>query len=229
MSGQNRTKAYVIVGIVAITTCIGLYFGVTKGAEFVQDVAAWEAIKDQHWKRCRMEEEAYSYAAQISSCTAIIDSPTADTAELAIAHFYRGDGYYGQEKYDTAIAEYSTAIAYDPKDKESYYSRGSAYHLKKNLDRAMQEYSAAIKLDAEYQAPLNERGTIYLQRKQWDAALADFQRSAKIDPESANMLFGRGIAQIRLGKESEGKADIAKAISLDDEMADNYKSYDLAP
>ncbi len=229
MSGQNRIIAYIAFGLLTIATCIGLYFGVAKGTEFYDDMVAWENVKDQHWKRCRMENDSFSYSAQISSCTAIINSPIADDSELAIAHFYRGDGYFGLDKYDTAMIEYTMAIKYNPKDEEAFYSRGVSYHFKKNLDQAEIEYTNAIKINAEYQAPYNERGTIYLERKQWGAALADFQQSAKIDPDSANMLFGRGIAQIGLGKTAEGKADIARAISLDEDIDNTYKNYGVVP
>jgi tetratricopeptide (TPR) repeat protein len=219
------------IGLAVLCAGAGLYglFTTTSHiGEQIRSAMANAQLLEEHWKRCRLDEK-YSYEEQIGACTAIIKAGGDDKADLASAHYFRGDGYYNTERDQLALDDYNISIRLNPKDYYGYASRGVVYHERKELGRALEDYTIAIGLDKENSYSLRQRGTIYLQQKKWDAALVDFEAAAKIDPENADMLFGRGIAKIRLGQPAQGKTDIAAANKSDPDMAANYAAFDLKP
>ena len=54
---------------------------------------------------------------------------------------------------DQAIADYTQAIALDPKYAVAYNNRGIAYCDKGDLDQAIADYTQAIALDPKYAVP----------------------------------------------------------------------------
>jgi tetratricopeptide (TPR) repeat protein len=60
---------------------------------------------------------------QISACTQIIASGKYNAAVLNMAHFYRGLTYAQTGRCKLAIADFTAAIKYDPKDSDAYWSR----------------------------------------------------------------------------------------------------------
>lgn len=60
---------------------------------------------------------------QISACTQIIKRGGSDAAVLNTAHFYRGLTYAQTGRCRLAIADFTAAIKYDPRDSDAYWSR----------------------------------------------------------------------------------------------------------
>ena len=63
--------------------------------------------------------------------------------------------YSGVEKdelkdYKGAIAEYSKAIALNPKYAIAYYNRGISYNNKGKYDKAIHDYNVALSLNPKY-------------------------------------------------------------------------------
>ena len=60
---------------------------------------------------------------QISACTVVINTAGQGAARLNTAHFYRGLTYAQTGRCKLAIADFTAAIRYDPKDADAYWSR----------------------------------------------------------------------------------------------------------
>ena len=60
---------------------------------------------------------------QISACTQVIKSAPSDATVLNTAYFYRGLTYAQTRRCRLAIADFTAAIKYDPKDSDAYWSR----------------------------------------------------------------------------------------------------------
>ncbi len=66
----------------------------------------------------------------------------------AVKHVYEGRAWaaLNMEKYDHAIADFTSALSIDGKLAHSYYGRGLAWHKKGDPQRAMQDAKEAVKL-----------------------------------------------------------------------------------
>ncbi|MFA9476195.1 MAG: tetratricopeptide repeat protein, partial [Filomicrobium sp.] len=57
--------------------------------------------------------------------------------------------------FDRAIADYTKAIALDPKDANFYYNRGVAYEKKSDKDQAIADFRKALEINPSDQAAKN--------------------------------------------------------------------------
>ncbi|MDE5090978.1 MAG: tetratricopeptide repeat protein, partial [Trichodesmium sp. St18_bin3_1_1] len=64
----------------------------------------------------------------------------------ADAYNNRGNVYYGQGKYDLAIADYNQAIQLNPKHANAYYSRGLTNKDQRNMEKAISDFEKAADL-----------------------------------------------------------------------------------
>jgi tetratricopeptide (TPR) repeat protein len=104
----------------------------------------------------------------------------------------RGFAYGVKGDADHAIAAYSEAIGFDPKDAVAYHNRAVAYRAKGDNDQAIADYSEAIKLAPKDASAHNERGMAYAKKGDNDHAIADYSDMIKLDPKSAVGYNNRG-------------------------------------
>jgi len=95
-------------------------------------------------------------------------------------HFELGQSYYLKGDLDTAIAEYSLAIALDPTHIAAYAARGRALGMLAAYDRAIADYTAAIALDPDLAAAYGSRGIAHIHNGDTDAALDDLWHAAQL-------------------------------------------------
>ena len=80
---------------------------------------------------------------------------------VAPAYNNRGTAYDDKGDYDRAIADFSKAIALDPKYVNAYYNRGVSYQHKGNRDQAILDYTKAIAVDPKFVPAYVNRGNVY--------------------------------------------------------------------
>ncbi|KAJ3300579.1 hypothetical protein HK104_009914 [Borealophlyctis nickersoniae] len=66
----------------------------------------------------------------------------------AESHKYQGNVYFGQQLYDKAIAEYSTAIIQNPSNPVYYTNRALCYLRTGQFERVISDCEKAVELDA---------------------------------------------------------------------------------
>lgn len=66
------------------------------------------------------------------------------STEQKQAFYNQGLEYYGQQKYDEAIAEYKKAIELDPQDGELYLAVSMSYDRKAEYDDALEYARRAV-------------------------------------------------------------------------------------
>ena len=82
-------------------------------------------------------------------------------------------------------ADYSEAIALDPKYVAAYENRGLAHRATYEYDRSIVDYSQAIALDPKNVSEFENRGISYYFDGDHAKALADLNRANEIDPKYA--------------------------------------------
>ena len=163
---------------------------------------------------------------------------TQETLSSASAYVDRGNSYREQEKYDEAIADYTTAIEIDPDYAWAYNNRGVAYDNQGKYDLAIADYTTAIELDPDHKEAYYNRGNAYRKQGKYDLAIADYTKAIEIDPDYKEAYTNRGNAYYNQGKYDLAIADYTTAIELDPDYAwtyynrgnayDNQGKYDLA-
>ena len=83
-----------------------------------------------------------------------------------------------------ALADYTTAIGYDPKYANNYIFRGSLYIELGQYELALTDLNTAISLDAKSTAAYFHRGVLFRKQQRYQDALDDFQRSQLSGPIS---------------------------------------------
>lgn len=103
-----------------------------------------------------------------------------DDAEV---YLNRGVAYFGVNKIDDAIKDFTKAIQLDPELGAAYHNRGLAYCKKILPNQAIEDFTKAIQLDARLVNAYNSRGIVWLFLGNWDNARADLSaaRSMGVD------------------------------------------------
>jgi tetratricopeptide (TPR) repeat protein len=68
----------------------------------------------------------------------------------AAGYYNNGIGFYGDNDFDSAIKEFSKAIALFPEYVDAYIGRGNSYDNKGNSEKALQDYLEASKRDGQF-------------------------------------------------------------------------------
>jgi tetratricopeptide (TPR) repeat protein len=151
----------------------------------------------------------------VVACTKEINSGIWKGLNLAVKYFNRGNAYRQKGDNDRAIADYTQAIAIDPKMANSYYNRGGLYRERGDNDRAIVDYTQAIGIypkDADF---YYNRGNAYLQKGDNDRAIVDYTQTIALDPKFARAYSSRGNAHRNKGDHDLALADYTQAIGID--------------
>ena len=142
-----------------------------------------------------------------------IDMQCADP-QFSAFHESLGDGYCERKDFNSAIKEYSQAIALNPNESSHYYSRALTYADLDNHDMAIADYTQAIRLI------FDRRGRNYAVQGRLDKAIADFTQAFGFHPYFW-IYIQRGECYYRKGRCDEAIKDYTEAIRLnpDDEKA----------
>jgi Flp pilus assembly protein TadD len=93
------------------------------------------------------------------------------------SHMQRGIELAQQKNFEGAVAEFTKAIAANPKDPRGYTNRGTAYRAGNppRLPEAFADFSKAIEVAPKDEVAYRERGMTAVMQNQFDAALPDFE------------------------------------------------------
>ena len=143
-------------------------------------------------------------------------------------HLDKGNSYFDKEKWDEAIAEYSTAIEIDPENAQAYGNRGASYAEKGMYEESISDYSTAIDLDPQNAILYYNRAIAYNYLAEYEKAIADC--STVIDDlELRNnwAYFQRGIAYFALNRYNEALNDFynAKKQTSNEEFHEKVDQY----
>jgi lipoprotein NlpI len=119
---------------------------------------------------------------------------------------------------DSAIADFTAAIAAKPDDASLYAARGEDRHLNGDYDPAIADFDAALKLD-NTAVTLLQRAASLRAKGDYDRAVADYTAALGRDAKEAGLegweIYNeRGYAQFLAARYDAAAADFAKALTL---------------
>ena len=136
----------------------------------------------------------------------------------------RGNSFYRQSNWNSAIAEYTEAIRLNPNNAVYYNNRAGAYNGKGDYDRAIADATEAIRLDANNATYYVYRGNAYYEKNDWDRAIADYTQAIRLDSNNATYYGNRGNAYSWKSDWDRAIADFTQAnrIAPDSVLGENW-------
>ncbi len=138
---------------------------------------------------------------------------------------------------DKAIADFTKAIAIDPKSGDAFMNRGNVWYAKKEFDKAITDFDEAIRIDPRLAFAYFGRGTAWHMKDQIDSAIADYSEAIRIDPRYPISHYNRGLAWVVKAKATDNSdqskqkreefftkaiADFDQEIRINPNYADSY-------
>ncbi len=140
----------------------------------------------------------------------------------ADTYFRWGNAKYELGLYQSAIADYDTAIRLKPDDADAYNNRGLA---KDNLGQhfaAIADYDTAIRLKPDDAKAYVNRGNAKDNLGQHFAAISDYDTAIRLKPDDAKAYYNRGVVKGELGQHFSAISDYDTAIRLNPDDAAAY-------
>ncbi|MFI5861975.1 tetratricopeptide repeat protein [Streptomyces sp. NPDC051546] len=159
---------------------------------------------------------------------AALDRPTPGTATLTLlltradlapgdrglALTLRGRDHRNGRDFAQALADYTEALALNPRATRPRYGRGRTYELVGRRDEAVAEYTRVIDIKPRHVLSLVNRGMLHYVSSRYEEAVADFDTVVGIVPEHRQALTGRGATHGAMGRYEEALADLSQAAAI---------------
>ncbi|MCE0521587.1 MAG: tetratricopeptide repeat protein [Methylacidiphilales bacterium] len=124
--------------------------------------------------------------------------------------------------YNGALADYTQAIAQDPKNVPAYIGRATVLSLEGNYAGAIADDTKAISFDPRNAVAYSNRGNAKAAKGDLTGALADYTRAIAIDPHHVRAFLNRGNVKNLQKKYHAAIDDYTAAIALDPQNANAY-------
>ncbi len=173
----------------------------------------------------RLKQELAKARAEVDALrTADLKRQYASSSATLSAKEYldNGNAKFNQKDYTGAIADYTQAIALDPKFAPAYNNRGIAKRQLQDYTGAIADYTEAIALNPKFAPAYNNRGLAKRYLKDDTGAIADYTQAIEIDSNYAQAYHNRGAAKARLKDYTGAMADYTQAIALNPNYALAY-------
>lgn len=99
----------------------------------------------------------------------------------------------------------------------------------RELDKAEADCRRALRLTADNPNALDSLGWVQLRQNRFDRSIYQFDAALEKQPKLASSLYGRGIDKLRMGNKAGAEADIAAASAIRPDIADQMRTYGIAP
>ena len=154
-------------------------------------------------------------APRVATLTVLLSSGGLDSPGRGLAYALRGDAHRIADRYESALADYTAALALEPDSARSLRGRGSTYHRMDRHEEALTDLNRAIELSPDNAWDFMDRGSTFLRLDRHDEALADLTRAIELDPKFSLAATSRGDIYFLMGRHDEALADLTHAIDLD--------------
>jgi tetratricopeptide (TPR) repeat protein/S1-C subfamily serine protease len=141
------------------------------------------------------------------------------------AYFQRAYVYEQLQEFPRSLADYSQAIAINPKDAQAHNNRGM---LKANnlndIKGALADYNEAISIDPRDSEAYNNRAVLKRNKlNDIKGALDDYNQAISISPKSAHFYYNRAnLKKDKLGDNKGSLTDYNQAISINPNYVKAY-------
>ena len=141
---------------------------------------------------------------------------------LFFCYWDRADSKVALGNQAGAIADYDSAIKWNPNIPEVYHNRGHCKAELGNHAGAIADYDSAIKLNINIPEVYHNRGHCKAELGNHAGAIADYDHAIKLNQTDAAAYLNRGISKAELGDHAGAIADYDHAIKLNAKYAEAH-------
>jgi tetratricopeptide (TPR) repeat protein len=148
-----------------------------------------------------------------------------NTAPRADDYFASAVQKYQKDDFQGALADYTRAIALDPKNSAAYANRGVLKYIQLNdMQGALADLNQSIATNPRYANAYNVRGVLkFAKLNDVQGGLADLNQAIAINPKYAEAYANRGgLKFLKLNDLQGGLADLNQAITINPKDATAY-------
>ncbi|MEU1704043.1 tetratricopeptide repeat protein [Streptomyces sp. NPDC005706] len=142
--------------------------------------------------------------------------------DLARVYLLRAQHLGSAKKYESAVSDYSAALARDETIMRAYSGRGMTYQVMGRYTESLQDFDRAVELDPDNAAIRISRGLSHFFNRTLDDALADLNRSIELEPDNAWAHTARGITHHAAERYEDAIRDLARATEIEPDDAGTY-------
>ncbi len=157
--------------------------------------------------------------------TAFRRSLELDDERAAAIHHNLGALAYQINDYETAVAEFTAALQFEPNDPDTHYQLGAAYLIlaipensffpdEALLLQAQEEFETALHLAPSKPEALVGLGNVYLLQNRLPDAIAILEQAAAENPSMLEALFGLGRAYAIAGNNAAAQETLQAFLAL---------------
>jgi tetratricopeptide (TPR) repeat protein len=133
----------------------------------------------------------------------------------AETYIKQAESYYGQRRYEEAIAECKRAIEIKPEAALAYKILGNATQAMDKLDAAWYWYAQALEIDPDFAEVHANLGSLYAQQKQWQKSITCYRKAIEINPNLASAYRNLAKIFVQSGQPKIGADCWYQALTLD--------------
>jgi tetratricopeptide (TPR) repeat protein len=146
---------------------------------------------------------------------AATDSSAPGTLVMAEEAALRGNGLYGQKRYQKALAAYEQALALAPENAEIWTQKGNVLYDLHQPEEALSAYEQALALDSLSAGLWNNKGNALASLQRNEEALTSYEQGLTVDPQAADIWNNKGTVLQSLYQPEEALAAYEQALALD--------------
>lgn len=150
---------------------------------------------------------ALDAAADIAQRSLVVD-------KAASAYVERGERRYSEKNYAKAIADYSTALQYDPENATALSDRAYSLVASAQCELAEEDADALLVLNPYSAEKLFLHGFTHECNLDFARAIFDYGRAISFQPNSATAFGYRGRARAIMGDYAGAERDLGRALML---------------
>lgn len=131
---------------------------------------------------------------------------------LAFAHNRRGEFFAAGDENEAALAEFDTALEYDPKRWKAVHNRGVCHAVEGRYEEALADFAETLRLKPNYANAYFNRAELHAEQGDLEQALADYNQAVRFAPQDSEAYNSRGHIYFKLGKTDKAIRDFTKAL-----------------
>lgn len=137
-------------------------------------------------------------------------------------YFKAGNEFVKSMKYEDAIAQFTSAIGYEPSNAGYYYARGMAYESLLKYNEAKADFEKALVFDPKSDDAHVRLGAVCNNMKQFEEALVHLNRASSLNKRNATVYPEKVITLIGLNKFDQALNASDTAIIIKDKPINYY-------
>ena len=145
-----------------------------------------------------------------------------DPHRIQTAYLNRGVAFGDRREFDRAIADFTTALSYDPRSVDAYLNRGMAHVARAEYDKALADYDAALTIKPDFADAFINRGSVFLRKKDFDRAIVDYDRAIELQPVLSAAYLNRALAYEEKGAVDLAIKDYGSALQITPDFVNAY-------